>query len=52
MNRPLVVITGCDHPDTGPEHAIFDAAGLDVRQANCMSEADVLAAGAEAVGAF
>ena len=49
MNKPLVLITDCDHPDTEAEHAIFDAAGLDVRLANCTSEGDVLAAGAEAV---
>ncbi|MGD0944347.1 MAG: C-terminal binding protein [Acidimicrobiales bacterium] len=47
--RPLVLITDCDHPDTELERAIFAAAGLDVRLANCRTEDDVLAAGADAV---
>jgi D-3-phosphoglycerate dehydrogenase len=47
--RPLVLITDCDHPDTDVERAIFAAAGLDVRLANCRTEDDVLAAGADAV---
>jgi D-3-phosphoglycerate dehydrogenase / 2-oxoglutarate reductase len=48
MNKPLVLITDCDHPDTRAEHDIFGAAGLEVRLANCTSEADVLAAAASA----
>src|ERR1039458_1832101 len=47
--RPLVLITDCDHSDTDVERAIFAAAGLDVRLANCRTEDDVLAAGADAV---
>jgi D-3-phosphoglycerate dehydrogenase len=48
-SRPLVLITDCDHPDTDVECAIFAAAGLDVRFANCRTEEDVLASGADAV---
>jgi D-3-phosphoglycerate dehydrogenase len=47
--RPLVLITDCDHPDTDIERAIFADAGLDVRQAACRTEDDVLAAGVGAV---
>jgi D-3-phosphoglycerate dehydrogenase / 2-oxoglutarate reductase len=45
----LVLITDCDHPDTDAERAIFAAAGLEVRQAACRTEDDVLAAGDGAV---
>jgi D-3-phosphoglycerate dehydrogenase / 2-oxoglutarate reductase len=44
----LVVITDCDHPDVDIERAVFGSAGLDVRLADCRTEADVLAAGADA----
>ena len=44
----LVVITDCDHPDVAIEQAAFAAAGLDVCVASCRTEADVLAAAADA----
>jgi D-3-phosphoglycerate dehydrogenase / 2-oxoglutarate reductase len=44
----LVVITDCDHPDTAIERRIFAEAGIEVRQAACRTEDDVLAAGAGA----
>jgi D-3-phosphoglycerate dehydrogenase len=49
MSLPWVLITDCDHPDTDVERAIFAAAGLGVRQANCRTQDDVLAAGRGAV---
>jgi len=49
MPNPSVLITDCDHPDTAIERAIFTAAGLDVRQGNCRTEDDVLAAAGDAV---
>jgi D-3-phosphoglycerate dehydrogenase / 2-oxoglutarate reductase len=41
----LVVITDCDHPDVEIERRIFAAAGIEVHQASCRTEDDVLAAG-------
>jgi D-3-phosphoglycerate dehydrogenase / 2-oxoglutarate reductase len=41
----LVVITDCDHPDVEIERRIFADAGIDVQQASCRTEDDVLAAG-------
>jgi len=41
----LVVITDCDHPDVEIERRIFADAGIEVHQASCRTEDDVLAAG-------
>jgi D-3-phosphoglycerate dehydrogenase / 2-oxoglutarate reductase len=46
---PWVLITDCDHPDVELERAVFAAAGLEVRLAQCRTEEDVLAAGPGAV---
>jgi D-3-phosphoglycerate dehydrogenase / 2-oxoglutarate reductase len=41
----LVVITDCDHPDVEIERRIFADARIEVHQASCRTEDDVLAAG-------
>jgi D-3-phosphoglycerate dehydrogenase / 2-oxoglutarate reductase len=46
--RPWILITDCDHPDIEAERAVFAAAGLDVRLAQCRTEEDVLTAGSGA----
>lgn len=46
--RPAVLITDCDHPDIEIEHAVFTAAGLEVRLAHCRTEDEVLAAAGQA----
>lgn len=47
--QPWILIADCDHPDIEVERAVFAAAGLDVRLAQCRTEDDVLAAGSGAV---
>jgi D-3-phosphoglycerate dehydrogenase / 2-oxoglutarate reductase len=44
-----VVITDCDHPDVAAEQRIFGQAGFEVERACCRTEADVIAAGRDAV---
>jgi len=45
----LVVITDCDHPSIGIERAIFEAAGHEVRLAQCRTADEVIPTGAGSV---
>ena len=46
----LIVVTDCDHPTIDVERAIFEAAGHDVRLAQCRTADEVIAAGSGSVG--
>ena len=46
----LIVVTDCDHPTIDVERVIFEAAGHDVRLAQCRTADEVIAAGRGGVG--
>ncbi|MGD0019611.1 MAG: C-terminal binding protein [Candidatus Limnocylindrales bacterium] len=46
----LIVVTDCDHPTIDVERAIFQAAGHEVRLAQCRTAAEIVAAGRGSVG--